>query len=484
MNYLGFDIGTSACKTTVMDENEQILYESTVEYTYDEPQSGYREIEPGTWTEAIDQELANVFGSFDPDTFAVIGVTGQMHTTVFIDKQGSSIRPAIMWNDIRTASLVQPLKERCAKIDETKYIAQILSTGSPFVNTLWLKKNEPEHFARIHQILTPYDYIVFYLTGKTSCDYCDASTSSMYDIVSKTWSQVMLDQLELDASCLPEIHASCQTVGQLKPSLCRKFGVNRSIRVIAGTGDNPATAVAMGVINQSSPVISLGTSGVVILPKEDGDFDGKGKNVLFSTDNQKIFNIVQGTVQSAGGTHLWWIRKIMETNQMDLDQDRIHVEDLGKNEVLFYPHITGEKTLYADASLRGAFFGLGQGTVRKDMTQAVFEGVAFGFRELLENMNVKVWPTHIQINGGGTRSEIWMHIIANVLHADIEVVRLKATPGVGACMLAKMADGKPLKPALASSGQVIHPSLTVMEKYDQQYKKYKKIHSLLKQLDA
>ena len=216
MYYVGLDVGTSSLKSTVMDDNKCIVFESSYNYSFDEPAEGYREIEPNVWFETTKKALSEIFAKYR-DEIVTIGVTGQMHSTVFLDKEGNSIRPSIMWNDLRTSYLVPQLKDELSKIEETKYIAKIISPGSPATNLLWLKQNEPDNFNQIYRVMTPYDYIVYKLTGKFSCDYCDASTSSLYDIVKKEWSQYMLNKLELSEECLGKVHNSCDETFWRKP---------------------------------------------------------------------------------------------------------------------------------------------------------------------------------------------------------------------------------------------------------------------------
>lgn len=481
MNYIGLDIGTSALKTTVIDETGHILHEASYGYAIEEHQEGYREIDPEVWYEAVLQGLADILQTFAETDIRIIGVTGQMHTTVFLDKEGKPVRKAIMWTDMRTANMVPALKEELAQLSQTRYIAQILSSGCPAMNTLWVKQNEPEVFARIRKIMTPYDYIVFRLTNAYSADYCDASTSSLYDIQTKRWSTHMLETLGLREDMIGPLHASCDIVGTLTSALCERFSITHRIPVIAGTGDNPANAVGMGLLHNQKPMISLGTSGVIILPKQDGDFAGKGKNVLFCAKGKDFVNVVQGTVRSAGGTHKWWVENIGCTSDMTMDQSDISLSSLGHNKVLFFPHITGDKVIYHDLDVRGAFFHVSAHTKRCDMTQAVFEGVSFALREVLESMELATWPSRIQINGGGTKSTLWMQIMASILHTQIEVVSAQATPGYGICVLAAMADGVTIKNQ-TKQGICYEPDAHQVAAYEKQYVKYKRLYAAIKEV--
>lgn len=291
----------------------------------------------------------------------------------------------------------------------------------------------------------------------------------------------MLRYTGIKKEMLGEIHRSCDVIGMIHPELCAKLKISYPVKVIAGTGDNPATAAAMGILDQKEPVISLGTSGVVIYPKKDGDFDGKGKNVLFCAKGNEMINICQGVVQAAGGAHKWWIEQILSADQMGIDQDRMEV--LGDNQVLFYPHIAGDKTLYSDAGLRGAFLNLGSYTRREHMTQAVLEGVAYAVREVLETMGMKKTPEKMRVSGGGSRSPVWMEIMANVLRTQIEVHETKESPGYGICLLAAMADtGMKKRKTESEEKNIYMPDTETIKKYEKTYRKYQRIHDAVMEI--
>ncbi len=484
MYYLGIDVGTSSLKVTMINEKRQILYEAGYPYCFDEPQEGYREIQPEIWLKTTLKALKDLLKKYDVNQLTTIGITGQMHTAVFLDADGASVRPAIMWNDLRTRELVPQLKATLAKNEETKYIAKIISPGSPATDLLWLYENERDHFMQIKRVMSAYDYLVYGLTGCYSLDYCDASTSSLYDIATKQWSEIMLNLTKIKGEALGEVYPSCKIVGSIKSEIAEMLGINHEVNVIAGTGDNPANAVSMGILQSKHPMISLGTSGVVIVAKDDGEFDGVGKNVIFTTFGEKFINVVQGSVRSAGGAHRWWVENIVQSEDMTIDQQDINPAELGNNQVLFFPHITGDKLIYADTSIRGAFVGLSAASARKDMSQALMEGVGFAFKEVLENMNLKKDLTRIKINGGGSRSKIWMQILADILDTEIEVMTNKTSPGYGACLLAYMANHHEYTGDIEQeSGIIYRPDDEAVKRYQPNYLRYKKLYKALKEID-
>ena len=478
---IGFDIGTSSLKTLVLSEDQTVIFEKSYSYAFDEPEEGYREIDPSIWFDAVIKGFKEAIECIGKEEEIVVGVTGQMHTTVFLDQGGIPVCPAIMWNDLRTVDEVPPLKEELSQYEETKYISRILSPGSPAINTLWLKKNNPDLFCRVCHIMTPYDYIVHCLTGAYGLDYCDASTSSLYDIQTKKWSKIMMDKCGVSEDVLGTVYPSCHVIGEILPEICNQLGLEIKPKVIVGTGDNPANAVSLDLMEHKAPVISLGTSGVILIAKEDGDFEGKGKNVLFSALGDSVVNIVQGTVRSAGGAQKWWVEKGVLTKDFSIDQDSIQTQDLGNNGVLFFPHITGDKLIYSDLDIRGAFIGLSANTERKDMTQAVLEGVGYALREVMENMGLKEWPQSVQINGGGTKSDLWMRILSSILNVRLDVVSKKASPCYGVCLLALQSQ-IPVKPVEEEVQETYEPECELVKKYNEGYRKYKKVYNALKSI--
>ena len=210
--YIGIDIGTSSVKLTCIDENAKVAGESSKEYKIEEPKSGWKEIDPEKWIKGMEEAFAELFETIDPKKVEAIGVTGQMHTVIFVDREGKSIRPALMWNDTRTANLIPKLREKIQMIDEVSYISSIISTGSPAANLFWLSQYEEENFAKIQKFMIGPDYIAYRLTGNIQTDYCEASTSSLCDLKTGAWSEEIRRLLEFPRDIYPEIKADrCNT---------------------------------------------------------------------------------------------------------------------------------------------------------------------------------------------------------------------------------------------------------------------------------
>ena len=292
--YLGIDLGTSAMKIVLMDEQKQVLAQTTEEYQLSSPQAGWSEIDQELWFERMVQGIRKVLEGRDASGLRSIGLTGQMHTLLVLDGAGRCIRPALMWNDLRTKDLIVELKENMRSFEDGEYFSRIISTGSPAANLYWMKKYEPENFSRIEKFLIGADYLVYRLTGCYGTDYCEASTSCLYEIRNRRWSAQMREFLGLKESAYPDVHESAHVSGTVTPEMAELLGISTEVTVLTGTGDNPAMAISTGCLGKGYPVISLGTSGVLVIPVEPDRDNPYGKKILFSFDNQKYYNLVQG----------------------------------------------------------------------------------------------------------------------------------------------------------------------------------------------
>lgn len=437
--YIGIDMGTSAVKLIAIDDKGVVACECGRDYQYSEPEPGWREIWPEVWINAVRSGLNELLLSLDRQLVRSIGITGQMHTTVFLDQNGQTIRPAIMWNDMRTKEYVPAVKKMLTE-DDTAGIVKIISTGSPALNLMWLKNQEQENFSKLAQFLIGPDYLVYYFSGQYSTDYCEASTSSLYDAEQRCWSKTMRDMLGLLPSAYPPVMGSQEIVGNLCAALQREFNLPADVKIIAGTGDNPAAAVATGGLRHQYPVLSIGTSGVLVLPRAKLSGAASGKRILFSLDGKQIDNLVQGVVQSAGGSFGWYVKKILQADDFEELMKSVDISGSGQDELMFYPHLTGEKTIYADPVVRGAFLGLNINHTREDMAVAVMEGICFAFKQLAQAMQLSEYEmARLKVTGGGANSRIWMQILADILDTEIEQLESGAGASYGIALMARDA---------------------------------------------
>lgn len=476
--YIGLDIGTTSIKVALTDKELNTLYEKQCSYDYLTPFRGWSEIDPNTWLEIVVEELKELFKKFPSENIRGIGITGQMHTTVFIDENNHSVRPAIMWNDNRTAQMLPELKIRLRKRSDTAHLSKIISTGSPLANILWVKKYEAKNYQKIKKVLIAKDYLVLKLTGCLATDFCDASTSSFFDLEKDRWSDGVFEEFDLPETLLPEIYPASQVIGSLTENIQELLAINTAIPVVVGTGDNVASAFVSGSFENGQPLLSLGTSGVVVIPNRQHQLKDIGKNVVAKIKMGDQTIMTQGTVQAGAKVNSWWLEKILNTNAFSEEQKQISLETLGCNPVMFFPHLNGEKTLYSQPGLRGAFIGLGLETSREEMYLAVLEGLAFGMRQLFEAMKNDDIPEYFTVVGGGTKSDLWLQIFADVFGYPIKRVEKSQEAVHGAALLAIVGTEEafrfPLGPA-----KFIEPNKERVQRYEKQYKKYLRLTQLV-----
>ena len=485
--FIGIDLGSSAIKLLLLNGQQQVIAHKSVGYDTCQPASGWHEIDPEIWFTCMEKGLTDLLRDVDPQRVDAIGVTGQMHTLVILDKSGKSVRPAIMWDDTRTKELLPSMRGKLTEKRECESVLRTLSTGSPAANLYWLKECEAENYARISKFLIASDYLVYRLCGQYGTDYCGASTSSLYDINQRRWSATMRELLELPESVYPEIHGSAISAGNILGEIAEKFGFRPNVTVITGTGDNPATAISSGCLGYGDLAISLGTSGVLMYHTNEYMADAKGKFILFSPD-EKIFSyIVQGVVQSTGSSLEWWVHDILGIEGFD-DLDSI-MRNAKASDLLFFPHLTGDKTLYADPTIRGAFIGLSTQTTREDMIFAVIEGLCYGFKELVEKMQIRLDSyENLKLVGGGAKSRVWAQLMADVLNIPVAQMRGKASPALGIALLAAynigcIGDFRKIGNMGITAKELFYPQPKMAEAHNRAYERYLRVYGALKTVD-
>lgn len=351
-----------------------------------------------------------------------------------------------------------------------------------------MKKEEPESFAAVDKFLIGPDYLVYRLTGKYTTDYCEASTSCLFNIKRRCWSKDVQKFLGLPEHIYPSLGASSEIAGQITEKAAKELGLPKNVFVLYGTGDNPATAISTGCLGKGYPVISLGTSGVLMMPVSSLKQGAKGKRILLALEKNVFQYLVQGAVQSTGNTLDWWIKNICQ------EKDYSSLEDLNlkgrptEDAVLFYPHLMGEKTIYGASALRGAFFGLSMESSRETMLYAVVEGLCMGFRELAEKMQIPLDKfDSIKAVGGGACNDAWLQILANVLHKKVERLEGMVGPGYGIALLAAFRGGcigriEDISNDMTSVQKRFIPENSSERAIDARYKKYCRIYNAMQYL--
>lgn len=486
MLYIGIDLGTSAVKLLLMDGEGEIKNIVSKDYPLEFPKPGWSQQDPEDWKKAVLEGIPELLAGFDASQVAGIGAGGQMHGLVVLDKEDNVIRPAILWNDGRTAKQVDYLNNEIGKEKLSQLTANIAFAGFTAPKILWMRENEPDLFARIAKIMLPKDYINYVLTGVHCTDYSDASGMLLLDVEHKGWSKEMLDICGISEGQMPQLFESYEKVGTLKPTIAKDLGLPETVAVCAGAGDNAAAAVGTGTVGEGACNISLGTSGTVFISSERFGVDPN--NALHAFAHADGHYHLMGCMLSAASCNKWLMEDIFHTSDYAEEQTDITPDKLGSNHVYFLPYLMGERSPINDTNARGAFTGLTMDTSRSDLTQAVLEGVAFAIRDSFEV--AKALGIHInrsKICGGGAKSPLWKTIMANVLNIELEVPESERGPGMGGAILAMVACG--LYPTVADAcDQLVHTAETVTPnpelsaRYERRYQKFKQIYPAMKEL--
>lgn len=482
MYYIGIDLGTSAVKLLLMTAEGKIEKVESLEYPLYFPKSGWSEQNPADWWAAVKKGIKLLVKDADASTVGGISFGGQMHGLVVLDKEDEVIRPAILWNDSRTAAQSDYLNEVIGKQRLSGYTANISFAGFTAPKILWMKQEEPENFKRVEKIMLPKDYIAYKLTGVHSTDVSDASGMLLFDVKKKCWSKEMLEICDVKESQLAKVFESYEKIGTLLPEIAAELGLPETVIVAAGAGDNAAAAVGTGTVGEGSCNISLGTSGTVFIASSKFRVDEN--NALHSFDHADGKYHLMGCMLSAASCNKWWMDEILKTKEYGKEQEAI--TKLGENEVFFLPYLMGERSPHNDPNARGAFIGMSLNTTREEMTQAVLEGVAFALRdsfEVAKALGIKIERS--KICGGGAKSPLWKQMIANILNIKIDVIESDEGPGLGAAILAAVACGEYSSVEEASShivkiAETIEPDASLAEKYEQRYQQFKVIYPALK----
>ena len=483
--YIGIDLGTSAVKMLLMDANGDIIKSIAKEYPIYFPQNGWSEQDPQDWWNAVKAGIQEITAFCDKSNIKGISFGGQMHGLVMLDENDKIIRPAILWNDGRSAKQCKYLNNEIGKKKLTEYTANIAFAGFTAPKILWVRENEPENFKRIKKIMLPKDYIAYKMTGIHSTDYSDASGMLLLDVKNKCWSKEMLKICGIDESVMPKLFESYDVIGVLKSEVAKELGFSSdSVKVIAGAGDNAAAAVGTGAVGNGKCNLSLGTSGTVFITQNNFSVDSNNALHSFAHADGKYH--LMGCMLSAASCNKWWAEEILQTR--DFAAEQAPIQKLGENNVFFLPYLMGERSPHNNPDARGVFFGMSMDTTRADMTQAVLEGVAFGLRDSLEvarKLGIKIERT--KICGGGAKSPLWKKIIANVMNLKVDVLEVEEGPSMGGAMLAAVGCGaypdvETVGKKMAHVVDTVEPEEELVAKYEEKYQKFKKLYPSLKPL--
>ncbi len=479
MLYIGVDLGTSAVKLLLMDETGKIHKIVSKEYPLHFPHPGWSEQSPYDWFDKSVEGLKELLDGADKEQVKGISFGGQMHGLVILDEEDNVIRPAILWNDGRTTKEVEYLNDVIGKDKLSAYTANIAFAGFTAPKILWVKKNEPDNFARIKKIMLPKDYLAYRLSGSFCTDLSDASGMLLLDVKNRRWSREMLGICGITEEQLPKLYESYESVGTLKKEIAEELGLSTEVVVAAGAGDNAAAAVGTGTVGDNRCNISLGTSGTIFISSKQFGVDTN--NALHSFDHADGYYHLMGCMLSAASCNKWWMDEILGTKEYAKEQETID-DKLGENHVFFLPYLMGERSPWNNPGARATFTGITMDTTRADMTQAVLEGVAFAMRDMYEvakSLGISLERT--MICGGGAKSPLWQKMIANILGISVDVPACEEGPGMGGAMLAMVACGayasvEDAAKAIVRVKTTVEPDPELVAKYEARYQQFKTIY--------
>lgn len=488
MLYIGIDLGTSACKFLLVDESGKVCNQVTREYPLHMPRTGWSEQDPADWWQACLSGIPALLQGFDPAQVRGIGIGGQMHGLVALDEAGEVIRPAILWNDGRTAAQTEYLNNVVGRDTLSRYTGNIAFAGFTAPKILWMKEKEPDLYARIRKIMLPKDYLVWRMTGVHATDYSDASGMLLLDVEHKCWSMPMCEICGVDPSWLARLYESWELVGYLRPEVAAAWGLPGDVRVCAGAGDNAAAAVGTGTVGDGRCNISLGTSGTVFISSRTFGVDAtNGLHAFAHADGGWH---LMGCMLSAASCNKWWMEEILQVTGQDYNAEQapITADRLGRNTVYFLPYLMGERSPINDTDARGTLIGLSMDTTRAHITQAVLEGVAFALRDSVEvARSLGISIPRSNLCGGGAKSPLWGTILANVLGIPLDILVTEQGPGYGGALLAMVCCGRyatvqAAADALVRVSRTIRPDPELTARYEDRYRKYRQIYPACKGL--
>ncbi len=439
---IGIDIGTSSTKSVLMDERGTVRAVAQEETGISTPRPGWAEQDPETWWRASCRTLKKVLNvsGVDPGKIAGVGLSGQMHGTVLLDKDRRVLRPAILWADGRSAEQCRRICELVGVEQLARWTANPVTPGFMAASLLWLREHEPEVFEKTAVALLPKDYVRWRLTGEMASDVSDAAGTLLFDVAHRRWSGELLRVLDLPDDRFPKVLESSKIAGTVGPMASEETGLAVGTPVVAGAGDQAAAAVGNGIIAPGTILSTIGTGGQLFAPLEGPVYDPKLRTHTFCHAlGDRWF--MMGAILSAGLSLRWFRDRIAGKSYEQLSGEAARVPP-GSEGLIFLPYLIGERTPYMDPNARGVFFGLGLHHTLGHLVRAIMEGVTFALRDaLLIFRELGVRTDRIVVSGGGARSPVWRQIQADVFQSEVARVQGEERAGVGAAMLAAIGTG-------------------------------------------
>jgi len=451
---LGIDVGTSGTKTIAIDDSGAILASSSAEYPCEHPRPGWSEQDPEYWWQATASTVREVLarGDFRPADVAAVGLSGQMHGSVFLDSAGKVIRPALLWNDQRTGFEAGEIEEKAGGREGlVRLVANRALTGFTAPKILWVRRHEPGNWDRVRQVLLPKDYIRYRLSGTFATEVSDAAGTLLLDVANRRWSKELLALLDLDPGLLPPCYESPEVSSVVSALGSEATGLPAGTKIVGGAGDQPAGAVGNGIVREGVVSATMGTSGVVFAHTPEAGLDPLGRL-------QRGCHAVpgawcaMGVVLAAGGSFQWFRNQLgqaqveaAKARGVDpylLLNEEAALAGPGAEGLFFLPYLTGERAPHYDSDARGCWIGLSVRHGRPHLVRSILEGASYAMRdsiELIREMGVDI--EQVRLSGGGARSPLWRQIQADIYGVDVHTVNATEGPAFGVALLAMVGAG-------------------------------------------
>ena len=479
--YLGVDLGTSSVKLVLADGEGRIADSASAKYPLLLPEDGWSEQNPEDWYAGVIACVRELGCRHDLSAVKGVSFSGQMHGLVVLDKDDNVIRPAILWNDNRTTEECAYLNDVIGKDKLLEWTGNVAFTGFTAPKLMWMKRHEPENFARIAKIMLPKDFVAYKMSGVFGSDVSDDSGTLYFDVKNRAWSAPMLGIIGITEEQLPAIFESTDVIGHVSEEFAAASGLPVSAKVVMGGGDQAVGAVGTGTVKEGRMFFSLGTSGVVFAPCAEFAASTNGGMHVFRHANGRFH--FMGCMLSAAGSMQWWSEEVTGMSVGDLLDE---MPGVCTDAPIFLPYLMGERSPINDPNAKGAFYGINLAHKRADLTKAVVDGICFGLKDCYDNiLGMGAEAGYARVIGGGSRSDKWMQILSDITGLELRRINTSDGAGLGAVILAMVGTGAvpSLDEAcdrLIRDTDVFLPSESEHRAYAEKFAAFKELYARLK----
>lgn len=476
--FLGIDLGTSSLKVIIIDHEEKIVFEENASLTISRPNPFWSEQNPEDWWNAACSVIEKIPDAIRGEILA-IGLSGQMHGATLLDHQGKILRDAILWNDGRSFEECEEIEKRVPNFGSI--VGNLIMPGFTAPKLLWVKKKEPDIFAKIDRVLLPKDYLRFRMTESFATEMSDAAGTCWLNVQERKWSKEMLEASGLSEKQMPELFEGSDVTGILTKEIAKEWKLSENVVVVGGGGDNAASAVSVGVVQPGKAFLSLGTSGVYFVSSNHFKPNLEGGVHTFCHCLPKLWH--QMTVHLSCAASLDWLKGILNVPTYDEMMNKAKKSE--QSSLFFLPYLSGERTPHNDPYARGTFLGLNMDTRSDDLIQAVLEGVAFAFADGQEGMVKDQVIEEVFVIGGGAKSSYWGEILASILQRELSYPAFgNVGAAFGAARLARLGKvGEDPEEILKTPRKAftISPNQGQLSFFEKKRKIYQSLYPILKE---